>query len=204
MVVHLRKTGVLFISFLMLFTLTASSIAQETAPAAQLQEQNPLVIYYSRSGTTKMAAESLKNSLGCEEEAIISKVDRSGFSGIITGVIDQLMDRDDDQAPFGKSLQPYNPIYIAAPVWIGNIASPARTVIKGADLKGKDVFLFLTYNGKLSPEKETAIASLVSARGCRVKIFKIVTKGKTPADIDREIKSIVAGAGIHKKAEHHT
>lgn len=204
MFTNLRRSGVLLISFFMLFALLGSSIAQEIAPAAQLQEQNPLVVYYSRSGKTKMAADSLKNLLGCEEEAIISKIDRSGFSGILTGVIDQLMDRDDDQAPFGKSLQPYNPICLATPVWVGNIASPARTFIKGADFKGKDVFLFLTYNGKLSPEKETAIASLLSARGCRVKIFKIITKEKTQADIDKEIKSIVDRAGIHKKTEQHT
>jgi len=184
--------ALLLLSLSYLPSLTNNSVGTEsTSPIANAttEESNPIVVYYSRSGKTQMVARALMDQLSCEGEEIKSKVTRTGV-GIITCVVDQLLDRDDQLEPLQKNLKAHNPIIIASPIWLGNLSSPARTFIKQTDLKDKEVYLFLTYNGSLSSEKEIALRKLITSRGIKLKgVYKIVTKEKTEEDIKKEVRS---------------
>jgi menaquinone-dependent protoporphyrinogen IX oxidase len=165
--------------------------AESTSPIANATAEgpNPIVVYYSRSGKTQMVARALMDQLSCEGEEIKSKVTRTGV-GIITCVLDQLFDRDDQLEPLHKNLKAHNPIIVASPIWLGNLSSPARTFIKQTDLKDKEVYLFLTYNGALSSEKETALRKLITSRRIKLKeVYKIVTKEKAEEDIKKEVRA---------------
>jgi hypothetical protein len=153
---------------------------------------NPLIIYYSRTGTTRIVAHELKNQLSCDLIEIKSTKFREGFFGAFTCVLDQLLDRDDLLAPFNRDLKMYNPVVIASPIWIHRLCSPTRAFIKEADLKGKEVYLFLTNNGNFSQEDQNEIIKVLTAQGIRVKgMYVICTEDKTGEELIEATRSFI-------------
>ena len=162
----------------------------ETAPQAVTapQEQKPLVVFYSRTGKTKIVANALAQHLSCDSKEIKSTEHRDGILGAITCVLDQLLDRDDTHLPYNKDLSANNPVIIATPIWLGKLSSPIRTFIKQAGLKNKEVYLFLTFNGRLTEEKEKLLLEDLAAQGITPKgVYKIITKEKTEDDLVKEL-----------------
>jgi flavodoxin len=148
----------------------------------------PVILYYSRSGKTRFVANVLTDQLSFETEEIKSQAVRDGFLGILTCVLDQFLDRDAQIEQLKKDIRGCNPVIIASPIWIGRLSSPARTCIKQEWMKGKDVYVFLTYNGSLSPEKEDTLKEEITSQGIELKgLYKIITKEKTEHEITREV-----------------
>lgn len=155
-----------------------------------LDNSHPLIVYYSRSGKTRIAANGLTDNLSCEIAEIKSIEDRSGFFGILTCVLDQVLAREAQIEPLKKDVQGYNPIIIATPIWLGKLSSPARTFIKQSGLKGKEVYIVLTYNGSLTEEKETILKEGLLSQGINLKeLYKVVTKEKTDEEIKKDIST---------------
>jgi flavodoxin len=178
--------------------LMADPAIQENFPSSE--GSKPIIVYYSRTGKTRIVANALKEQLTCEIAEIKSTEDREGFWGVITCVLDSLLDRDDIIEPFNKDLKGYNPIIIASPIWIGKLSSPARTFIKQAELKDKEVDIFLTYNGKLTEEKEKALEDKITSQGIELKcLYKIITKEKTEEEVQKEVITQLNERPILKK-----
>ena len=186
--------GLILISLLFLFNL--SICPPDTLRAESSSQPNsldsgdcsPLIVYYSRSGNSQIVADTLKEHLSCSIEGIQSTKNREGFLGVFTCVLDQLFNRDDTSEPLTRNPKDHNPIILVAPVWIGKLASPARTFIKQGELEGKDLYLALTYNGSLTEEKETILTEEITSQGVIVKgIYKIITKEKTEDEIKKEV-----------------
>ena len=189
-----RPIGLVLVSVLFLFSLSIfphDSLRAESSPqtdALASEDCNPLIAYYSRSGTSQIVAETLKEQLSCKVECIHSTKNRQGFLGVLTCVFDQLLNRDDILQPLEENPNNYNPVILVSPVWIGKLASPARTFIKQTRLDGKDIYLMLTYNGRLTGDKEKAVAEEITAQGGILKgIYKIITKEKTEDEIKKEV-----------------
>lgn len=162
-------------------------------PLAIKSPSELLIIYYSRSGTTRTIAQELARNLSCEIEEIISRKNRQ-FFGIITCVNDQLFDRDDNIEPFKKDISAYNPLIIASPVWIHGISSPMRTFLKYSGLKGKDAYLVLTNNGNYDDEDENKIINSVESYGITVKgCYRVCTKGKSENELRQYARSFIKG-----------
>lgn len=202
-----RSISLFLISLLFLFNLSIcppdSLRAESSAQQVSLEsgDCNPLIVYYSRSGNSRLVAETLQEKLSYPAEPIQSTKNREGFLGVLTCVLDQLMDRDDIIKPLEKDPKDYNPVILVSPVWIGKLSSPARTFIKQAKLEGKDLYLVLTYNGRLTEEKEKNLAEAITAQGVQLKgIYKIVTKEKTEEDIKREVRSQLERKSLLTKA----
>ena len=181
--------------------LWADASIQENIPSQEAS--NPIVVYYSRTGKTRIVANALKEQLACETAEIKSTENREGFLGVVTCVLDSLLERDDAMEPFNKDIKGYNPIIIASPIWIGKLSSPARTFIKQMGLKDKDVYIFLTYNGRLTEEKEKALEDGITSQAIELKgLYKIVTKEKTEEDIEKTVITQLSERPIpNKKAE---
>ena len=169
-----------------------SAKAEESLQAGMLNSENdkPLIVCYSRTGTSRIVADALMEYLSGTIEEIQSTKNRDGLLGVFTCVLDQLLDRDDILKPLDKDPKNYNPVIIVAPIWIGKISSPARTFIKQSGLQGKDVYLILTYNGSLTEDKEKALEETITAQGITLKsLYKIITKEKTEDEIKEEIRN---------------
>jgi hypothetical protein len=171
------------VSLLAFFIITAASFGAElSAPPHEKSVTppvlKPLVIYYSRTGTTRTIARELAHNLSCEIEEIISRKERHSIWAI-TCVFDQLFNRDDDIEPTRRNLANYNPLIIASPVWLHHISSPMRTFLKHTSVQGKDAFLILTNNGNFDEEDKKNIIANSTSYGLSIKrCYPICTSNK--------------------------
>ena len=179
--------------------LMADTAIQENVSSPE--ESKPIVVYYTRTGTSRIVANILKDKFSCEITEIKSTEDRDGYLGAFTCVLDSLLDRDDIIEPFNKDLKGYSPIIIATPIWLGKISSPVRTLIKQAGLKDKDLYLFIAYHGRLTEEKEQALEDWITAQGINLKrLYKINTKEKKDDEIQKEVITQLNENPIFKNA----
>lgn len=86
-----------------------------------------IIIYYSRTGNTKKAAESLASKLNCETAKIVSKKAFKGILGWIYAGRTALAGKDVEIIEPDIELQNYKTIIICTPIWAGRLASPMRT-----------------------------------------------------------------------------
>ena len=189
-----RFIGIVLVCSLFIISLPAhpplSAETEESLQAGMLNAEHykPLIVCYSRTGTSRIVADALVEYLSGTIEAIQSTKNRDGFLGVLTCVLDQLLERDDILKPLDKDPKNYDPVIIVAPIWIGKLSSPARTFIKQAGLQGKDIYLFLTYNGSLTEDKEKALADTITAQEITLKgLYKIITKEQTADEIRKEL-----------------
>lgn len=160
-------------------------------PVVVKSQSQPLVLYYSRSGTTRTVATELARNLSCDLEEVVSKKNRF-FLGTLTCIHDQLFDRDDDMEPVKKDLSIYNQFIIASPVWVHQISSPMRTFLKYSGLKGKTVCLVLTNNGNYDEEDQTDIIKSLESYGIGVCVcLGVCTNGKSNDELRQHARSLV-------------
>ncbi|SCX77990.1 flavodoxin family protein [Desulfoluna spongiiphila] len=111
-----------------------------------------LLVFYSRSGTTKALAEKIRARLGCDVdmEEVIDLKGRDGFFGNLTGGIDALFQRQTDIGSSTHDASGYDRIIIGTPVWYGNLAPAIRTWItqNATHINGSAMGFFCTFAGK--------------------------------------------------------
>ncbi len=162
-------------------------------PVAAKYQSKPLLVYYSRSGTTRTVAKELARNLSCDTEEIVSRKNRFLW-GTLTCIHDQLFDRDDDIEPIKKDLSTYNRLIIASPVWVHRISSPMRTFLKYSGLRGKAVCLVLTNNGNYDDEDQNKVIKSVESYGIHVYgCYDVCTNEKSKYELRQDARSLVKG-----------
>ena len=158
----------------------------------------PLIVWYSRTGTSQLVAETLQQQLGCDRERIPSTKDR----GIFSIINEQIFDGADEQRKFPRDLAPYNPVIIAAPIYFMKLSAPARAFMElNRDaLRGKDLFVFVTLGGKLSEEKMQAIKDFGSGLGLTVRQVAFLQTGKKD-EFPRRISELVKQGPLRVQAK---
>ncbi len=106
-----------------------------------------LVVYYSRTGTTKIAAEILAKELNADIEGIVDKTKRSGIFGFIKSGRDAMKRRMTEIEPVKQNANSYDLIVIGTPVWAGNIPPAIRTYLTKNSLEKKKVAILITCSG---------------------------------------------------------
>jgi flavodoxin len=183
--------GLAAIVFCILLSLSTGAAAETAIADASIQGQKPLLVYFSRGGNTRIVARELAADLGAESAEIKSKLNRQDFSGIMTCLLDQLLDRDDDPEAIQVDIASHNPVIIASPTWLKTISSPARTFIQQHDFKGKDVYIVLTYNGKARDDIDAKLKEIISPRGGTFSgLFTLIAKGKDEQGLRDEAKKL--------------
>jgi flavodoxin len=108
-----------------------------------------LVVYYSRTGTTKILAEEIAKILNCEIEEIIDQKNRLGPIGFLSGGRDALEEKLTKIKPINRDLKKYDLVIVGSPVWTGRMAPALRTFLLEA--KPKKVAAFCTM-GAATPQ----------------------------------------------------
>jgi flavodoxin len=107
-----------------------------------------LVVFYSRTGTTRKVAQDIAGLLGCDSEEIIDLKDRSGIiKGYLSAAKEAL---DKKMAPIqGIRNDPasYDMVIIGTPVWAFTMACAIRTYITANKDKFKRLAFFCTVGG---------------------------------------------------------
>jgi flavodoxin len=89
-----------------------------------------LIVYYSRTGTTKRAAEALASVLGADIEAIVDTADWSGLTGYLKAGRAGLKKTLTKIEETAKRPNDYDLVVLASPVWAGFMAAAVRTYIE--------------------------------------------------------------------------
>lgn len=89
-----------------------------------------LVVYYSRTGNTKMIAESISNALDSDIEEIIDTEKRSGIIGYIKSGYEASRGKLSEIQESKYDLSQYDLLIIGTPVWASKMAVPVRAYLK--------------------------------------------------------------------------
>lgn len=104
----------------------------------------PLVVFYSRTGTTKKVASVISDNLNGTLEEIVDTVDRSGISGYAAAREDALLKRNTVIKEIHNDPALFDLIVIGTPVWLHTVSNPIRTYISQNKDKFKTVAFFCT------------------------------------------------------------
>ena len=176
---------------IVLLCMATGAVAETALADASIQGEKPLLVYFSRGGNTRIVARELAASLGIESVEIKSKLNRQEFSGIVTCMLDQLLDRDDDPELIPVDIASHNPVIVASPTWLKTISSPARTFIQQHDFKGKDVYVVQTYNSKIRDDIDAKLTEIIAPRGGSYRgLFTLCAKGKDEPGLRDDAKKL--------------
>jgi len=121
-------------------------MAQQTAVVGNGGNGNgrTLVVYFSRSGTTRKVAEELARALGADLERINDHEDRSGFGGYMRSGRQALKDVLVQIDEPGRDPADYDLVIVGTPVWAYKMCSPVRTYLTNYASRIKDAAFFCT------------------------------------------------------------
>lgn len=111
-----------------------------------------LVVYYSRTGHTKMVADQISKGLQCDAEELFDNVNRSGPIGFLKSGREASSRKLIELKPIQKDPAQYDLVIIGTPVWASNMSSPIRAYISENKSKFKEVAFFVTL-GNTGAEK---------------------------------------------------
>jgi flavodoxin len=106
-----------------------------------------LVVYYSRTGTTKKVAEIIAQKIDADIEEIIDKKSRKGVLGFLSGGKDAVTKAATSIEEPKKNPDDYDIVVIGTPVWAGTMAPAIRTYLNIRKIK-KSAFFYTSGSGK--------------------------------------------------------
>ncbi len=106
-----------------------------------------LVVYYSRSGTTRTVAQAIAHSLKCDIEEIHSSVEMHGKLGYLRALAAALRGKVAPIEPVSRDLSAYQLIIIGTPVWAASVSSPIRAFLDKGGPRLPEVAFFCTLGG---------------------------------------------------------
>ncbi|MFX1563087.1 MAG: flavodoxin family protein [Promethearchaeota archaeon] len=106
-----------------------------------------LVVYYSRTGTTRKIGEAISQEMDADIDEIIDQKERIGKLNYIRSARDA-KGLKLTKIQFQKNPKDYDIIIIGTPIWWGHLTPAVRTYLTKFDLKGKQVALFITSQGE--------------------------------------------------------
>ncbi|MEM0465370.1 MAG: flavodoxin domain-containing protein [Candidatus Pacearchaeota archaeon] len=111
-----------------------------------------LVVYFTRTGTTKKVAEEIARQLSSDIEEIIDKVNRKGVMGFIKSIFDAIRKKFTEIDNIKKLPIDYDLIIVGSPVWAGTLSPAIRTYLMQQKqiLFEKKVVFFCTMGGNNS------------------------------------------------------
>ncbi|KYC45269.1 MAG: flavodoxin [Candidatus Methanofastidiosum methylothiophilum] len=103
-----------------------------------------LVVYYSRSGTTKKIAEEISKKAKCDIEEIVDNKNRKGIIGWLISGRDAHTKKLTTIKEMKTDPSKYDIVAIGTPIWAGLMAPAVRTYIDQNKGKFKNVGFFCT------------------------------------------------------------
>lgn len=106
-----------------------------------------LVVYFSRTGNTRILANELSRKLQCDIEEIKTPVSYSGFWGYQRALLQATFKRKPVIRPLQKDPTNYDLVIIGSPLWGGSISAPIRSFFEKYGDSLNDVAFFSTRRG---------------------------------------------------------
>ena len=123
-----------------------------------------LIAYYSRTNTTKKAAEALAGFFGADIEEIIDKKDRRGAMGYMLAGRDAMLKKITNIQECRHNPSDYDLVIIGTPVWAGKITPAIRAYINKQANNFKQTAFFVTQGAK-PPKHQSVFQDLKELAG---------------------------------------
>lgn len=136
-----------------------------------MSEAKILVVYYSRTGTTRALASSLAKMLGADLEEICDCSNREGPGGYLSALLDAIRKRPVDIVPPGLDVSAYDLVVVGSPVWAGSVSAPARSYLIESRARLPQVAFFCSFGGRGADEalrEMCQIAGKLAVAECKV------------------------------------
>lgn len=106
-----------------------------------------LVVFYSRSGTTKRVAQEVAKALNADVDEVVDKKPRNGILGFLIAGYDATKGKT-TEIEFEKDPSSYDLVVIGTPVWNGRVTPAIRTYLLQNREKIKNAAFFCTCAGR--------------------------------------------------------
>ena len=123
-----------------------------------------LVVYYSRTGTTRKVAQSLAAALHGDIEEIVEAESRSGIFGYLRSVIEARRKIPSRIVAAVRDPLIYDLVVIGTPVWAWSLSSPVRAYLLANKAKLPAVAFFCTLGGAGSEQAFGQMQQFVGKR----------------------------------------
>jgi len=94
-----------------------------------MSSSKTLVVFYSRSGTTRRIAQALSEALKCDLEEITESRPRTGFLGYMRSLLEARRKLPSIITPRKHDVSSYDLVVIGTPVWAWSLSSPVRAYL---------------------------------------------------------------------------
>jgi len=141
---------------------------------ASEKSRNILVVYYSRTGSTRKVAEYITKQLGADMEAIIDMKKRSGVGGFVLGGRDALGRKETKISEIKIDPSNYELVIIGSPIWAGNMPPAIRTYLNKYKANINSVAFFATSGGLSQVKIFEEVKSLLGKE--LISLMRICTK----------------------------
>ncbi|QQC65983.1 flavodoxin family protein [Paraburkholderia ginsengisoli] len=112
-----------------------------------MSDSRVLVVFFSRTGTTRVLASTLAGMLSADLEEICDLTERSGASGYLRCLADSWRKRPAEIVPAGLDAAQYDLVVVGTPVWAGAVSAPVRTYLFENRSKFRHVAFFCSFGG---------------------------------------------------------
>ena len=158
-----------------------------------------LTVFYTRTGNTRLVAETIRTEFDCDMQEIKDLKDRSGIVGFIVGMIDVKRKTKTEIMPKTLDLTDYDLLIICSPTW-GMRLTPAITeFMNTSDFKNKKVFVVAVASAEMKAKTFKAISDEIRTKGGNdAGNLLIKTMFKTPEQIKEETKKLIKDSSVLK------
>ena len=148
-----------------------------------------LVVYYSRTGTTKTVGKAIAKELKADSDEIIDLKKRLGSINYIIAGKDAKK-RKLTKIEVKKKPESYDMIIIGTPIWASSMTPAVRTYLTNNNLKGKKIGFFCTCGGQITEEPFEEMKKL-APKSVFVGNLGIRTQEVESGDYEEKVKSFV-------------
>lgn len=121
-----------------------------------------LVLYYSQSGNTAAAADTVARKIGADLAVLQETRSRRGVFGSLRSVFEVLTGRHTKLLPLDVDPATYDLIVLGTPVWAARMSTPVRTFIEDHTSRLNHVAFFCTQG---SSGGEAVMSAMQTATG---------------------------------------
>jgi flavodoxin len=144
-----------------------------------------LVVFYSRTGTTRKVAEAISEALNCEVEEIFDTKKRSGILGYLRSGFDGRFKRLTVLEEIREDPSTYDLVIIWTPIWAGMMSAPIRSYISQHKDHFESVAFFCTAG---SGKGDNAFGEMESL--CRKKSLGLLELAREDASKDNYVEKV--------------
>ncbi len=125
---------------------------------------NTLVVFYSRTGTTRTVAQRIARELDADLEELSEPKDRHGLRGYLRSGFDARLDRWVTLEALDRDPTSYDLVVVGTPVWVSSLSAPVRTFLGNHAGRLRNVAFFVTQGGRGDRRVLGQMASVVGAK----------------------------------------